>query len=124
MDFLNSWHQRRFRIMTAAFFLLTVLTLVACPVQAQIDKYADGIYEGEFSFIKVRVTVTDGKISAIEILQHGGGGEKYEKMIQPLTTAIIENQSLDVDGITGATVSSQNLIEAIRNALQKQAKNE
>ena len=114
----------RRRVMVCLLNTAVLLALTAYPVRAQIIKYADGVYEGEHSFVKVRVMVKNGKITDIEIMHHGGGGEKYEKMIQPLTTVIIERQSLAVDGITGATTSSRNLIAAIKDALPKQKKKE
>ncbi len=100
------------------FLLSAVMLMAAHAARAEVNVYRDGVYEGEHAFVKVRVTVKGGKISAIEILHHGGGGAKYEAMVEPLKTAIIEKQSTEVDGITGATVSSRNLIRAVKNALE------
>ncbi len=105
------------KIGVAGVGLLAVLLILSGYVSAQGPDYQDGIYEGQHSFVKVRVTVKDGKIADIEILHHGGGGEKYEKMIAPLLARIIEKQTLDIDSITGAIVSSDNLKQAIVNAL-------
>jgi len=88
--------------------------------KAEDMNYKDGIYIGEYSFVKVRVVVEEGKISDIEMLHHGGGGKKYENMAKDLIPSIIEKQSIEVDAITGATVSSENLKKAIENALQSQ----
>lgn len=79
--------------------------------------FADGVYEGQHAFVRVRVFVLDGEIADIEILEHGGGGARYHDMIEPLLEQIVEQQSLDVDAITGATVSSNYLKQAVRNAL-------
>ncbi|MCK9554822.1 FMN-binding protein [bacterium] len=96
----------------------TILIIFAYYAHADSKSYVDGVYTGEHSFVKVRVTVEDGKISDIEILSHGGGGKKYEKMIEPLKSDIIKAQSTEVDSITGATVSSKNLKKAVENALK------
>ena len=59
-------------------------------------------------------------IKAGEKVTVSGGGKEYENMVQDLTARIIEDQSTEVDGITGATVSSNNLKQAVENALQPQ----
>ena len=84
----------------------------------------DGTYEAESSngMITVAVTIENNKIIAIEILEHLGGGKNYEDMIQPLIGNIIEKQSTQVHAITGATVSSNALKEAVNNAIKKAIK--
>ncbi|MBN1353772.1 MAG: FMN-binding protein [Candidatus Omnitrophica bacterium] len=102
-------------------FLLTLFLLtVLLPISSAADSaYVDGVYEGEYSFVKVQVTIKNGDISDIETLHHGGGGKKYADMITPLRDKIIERQSTEVDAITGATVSSRNFKNAVENALSK-----
>ena len=82
------------------------------------DEIADGNYEGEYSSFpvnaKVNVTVIDHEITQIDILEHGHGkGAEGEK----ITDSIIEQQSLDVDVISGATYSSKVILHAVENAL-------
>ena len=79
----------------------------------------DGTYEGKHSFITVLVTVENGKIGDIAMTEHGGGGKKYADMVGPIIGKIIEKQSTDVDVVTGATVSSENLVKAVEDALEK-----
>ena len=81
----------------------------------------DGVYVGEY-FIEdllgaeVEVTVIDHKITEVEILQHKHGkGEDAEV----ITNDIIENQSIGVDIITGATYSSKFILKATENAILK-----
>jgi len=99
-----------------SLFSLAILIFTA---EADNDIYADGVYEGEYSFIKVRVTIKDGDMCDIDILHHGGGGKKYADMVAPLADEVVRKQSLDVDVITGATVSSRNFKKAVENALEK-----
>ena len=83
------------------------------------SEYRDGEYRGEHSFISVSLKIEDNKITAIDILRHGGGGKKYEEMIEPLIGRILEQQTTDVDAVSGATVSSAHLKKAVAQALQK-----
>lgn len=79
----------------------------------------DGIYEGgdKKGMVKVEVVVEDGEVDQVAIIHHGGGGVKYEEMIRPLTKEVIEKQSLELDAVSGATVSSYAFVEAAGNAL-------
>ena len=101
--------------------ILAVLFVILIPAisNAGNDTYVDGVYEGECSFVKVRVAIKDGNISDVKILRHGGGGEKYADMINPLTDKVVQEQSTNIDAITGATVSSKNFKKAVDNALKK-----
>jgi uncharacterized protein with FMN-binding domain len=87
------------------------------------DGYEDGIYygtgtgfEGE---IKVKVTVKKGNINKIEIVK-SQDGENYLERASALLSQIIKKQSTNVDAVSGATYSSNGLIEAVRAALKKQ----
>ena len=79
----------------------------------------DGVYEAKSSFITVSVAIKNNKIEDIKILYHGGGGRKYEDMVRPLINRIMKKQSAKVDSITGVTVSSNYLKEAVDEALRK-----
>ena len=105
-------------------FLLILLTLILMisTANAADNAYVDGIYKGKYSFVEVQVTIKNGDMSDIQILHHGGGGKKYADMVAPLVDEIIRKQSIDVDTITGATVSSVNLRNAVENALEKAIK--
>ena len=78
-----------------------------------------GIYIGEydvnFIYAKVEVTVEDGEIVSINILEHRHErGKAAEKVIEK----IIEEQKIDVDAVSGATNSSTVIKKAVENALK------
>ncbi|MCM1235972.1 MAG: FMN-binding protein [Ruminococcus flavefaciens] len=78
----------------------------------------DGNYIGEYSItpvhVKVEVTVDNHKITNIAILQHDNGlGSKAESIVRN----VIEEQSLDIDAVSGATVSSKCILKAVENAI-------
>jgi len=82
----------------------------------------DGVYHGEFSLSGtpnkaiVEVTLQEKCITAIKIVYHfcSSIGRKAEK----ITERVMEQQSLDVDVVSGATSSSMAILKAIENALQ------
>lgn len=85
-----------------------------------LSKIKDGIYYGEYKTMlvsaKVKVYVKSGKIMKIDIVEHKHGrGKKGEDII----SRVIEYQSLKVDPISGATVSSKVILKAIENALRE-----
>lgn len=104
---------RRIIFLTSLSVLLTGHILYAGVVW-----FKDGIYEGECFFIRIAVTVAEGKISGIQILHHGNGGKKYELMILPLIDQMMEKQTTVVDSISGATISCINLRRAVNDALR------
>jgi uncharacterized protein with FMN-binding domain len=96
---------------------------------------AQGTYVGEYkgskdSFRneKVQVTVSDGKVSDIKVLEGSvlKDGKTFEirngQTIDDLSGRIIKDQSLHVDIISGATLNSNAHLKAVENAL-KQAGN-
>lgn len=66
--------------------------------------------------VEVKVVIRDNTIKDVEILKHqkgmGGSGES-------IVESILENQSLDVDTISGATASSKVILKAVEDALLK-----
>ena len=97
------------------------LTLVRAGTAGGEEARRDGGYEGESGFVAVSVTVAGGRIAGIRMIRHGGGGEKYAEMVRPLLERMVEAQSVEVDTVTGATVSSNYLKEAVAAALRKAA---
>ena len=85
-----------------------------------ISEIRDGVYEGacETTLVKVRVKVTvkDGMIEDVEMLEHQCGKGTPAKSI---TEDIINRNDIEVDAVSGATVSSEVIKNAVRNALRK-----
>jgi uncharacterized protein with FMN-binding domain len=83
---------------------------------------SDGLYRGNYSLsgspvkVVLDVTIQDKNIVAINIIDHFCSpiGKKAEK----ITGKIIEQQSLNVDAISGATGSSKAILKAVENALR------
>lgn len=89
-------------------------------VEIDMNNVKDGVYTGssETSLIKVEVEVTveDGKMTNIDIIKHENGkGEPANVIIEDM----VEKNTYDVDGISGATKSSEVIKNAVNNALLK-----
>jgi uncharacterized protein with FMN-binding domain len=85
-----------------------------------ISTVPDGTYIGEhdtgFISAKVEVTVKDGVITNIVLLEHKNDrGETAEGIGQ----RIVEQQRIDVDAVSGATNSSRVITKAIDSALSR-----
>lgn len=91
---------------------------------ADASQYKDGTYygtgKGFAGTIKVRVDISGGKISAINI-ESTSDGSSYIKSASSILDKIIETQSTNVDAVSGATFSSKGIIEAVRSALSQAA---
>lgn len=85
--------------------------------------YKDGIYEGEAEGfggpISVSVTVEDGKVTELNILSAEKEDGAYLSMAKDIIPTIIEQQTWDVDTISGATFSSTGIKNATQQALEK-----
>ena len=83
--------------------------------------YKDGTYTGTGKGFrgntKVTVTVEKGVISDITVDSYKDDEEFFSRAESSIISAVIKSQSPDVDAVSGATFSSNGLIEAIKNAL-------
>jgi urocanate reductase len=66
--------------------------------------------------IKVEVTMVDGKITAIEILEHEEPEGSSELALEQIPVAIIAAQSTDVEVVPEAPETSEGIMEAVANA--------
>ena len=78
-----------------------------------------GEAQGNNGPIKVKVTVEDGAITGVEIVEHCETEGVADEAIANLPAMILEAQSVDVDSIAGATVASDGIKAAVRSALKQ-----
>ena len=85
--------------------------------------YKDGTYQGSGTgfggTITVQVTVSDGKITAVDILSASGETGSYFASAQGVVSKVLSSQSPNVDAVSGATYSSNGIIQAVQNALSQ-----
>ena len=80
-----------------------------------ISDIPDGVYVGEydvdFIYAKVEVTVQNGEITNINILEHR---HERGKTAEVIIDSIVDEQKIDVDAISGATNSSTVIKKRLR----------
>ena len=87
------------------------------------DGYKDGTYQGSGTgfggTVTVQVTVSGGKITAIDIVDASGETPSYFSAAKGVIGKMLAGQTPNVDAVSGATYSSNGIIQAVQNALSK-----
>lgn len=85
----------------------------------ELSTVADGTYQGEGfrGTTSVSVTVENGKIIDITAIFHKEDEEFFECAEDMVISEIISSQSLDVSCVSGATFSSNGILESVADAL-------
>ena len=84
-----------------------------------VKQVKDGTYTGYYDMLLVnayvKVTVSNGVITSLDLLEH-----RYNRIYNgsAVVNQILEKQSLVVNGVTGATYSSKSIIKATERALK------
>lgn len=91
--------------------------------EASAAALTDGTYQAEAAgnngAIQVSVTVADGKISSVEVTEHQETEGIYNVPFEVIPQQIVEYQSLAVDSVSGATVSSNALKSAVADCVEQ-----
>ena len=89
----------------------------SAPSVSKVSESGSG--KGFGGTISVKVTVKDGKISAIDVTSASGETASYFSKAKGIIPKMISGQTTNVDAASGATYSSNGIITAVRNALSK-----
>ena len=73
-------------------------------------------YGGEF---KVIVSFDENSITKIEIPEHNETADIGGRVIEDFPKKIVDEQTLNIDAIVGATVTSEAVLEAVEKAVEK-----
>jgi len=81
---------------------------------------ADGTYQGAYDMdlvaAKLEVVVKEHKITGIRLIEHKKGtGAPAEVLLQK----VVEDQSINMDVVSGSTASSKTLLKAVEDALSR-----
>lgn len=85
--------------------------------------YKDGEYLGKASGyngnVEVKVTISGGKMTAIDIVKTKDDEDYFFDAQKKVIPEILEKQSTDVDAVAGATTSSEGIAHAVQKALEQ-----
>ncbi len=83
--------------------------------------YADGVYVGSSrgygGSVRVQVTMENGSITEVEILDASHETRQFLRRAKRLLTTVVEAQSWEVDAVSEATYTSRGILGAVQNAL-------
>ncbi|MDO4741163.1 MAG: flavocytochrome c, partial [Eubacteriales bacterium] len=102
--------------------LLSIVLCLAMLAGMSAAALADGTFTGEGAgkggLIKVEVTVENGELAAVKVLEHGET-PGFADALDTVGAAMVATNQVNVDIVTGATLSSNGLIAAVTDALTK-----
>lgn len=126
------------RILSVGLFVFAVIHIVIYNIdfnhyqteiknisiaEPDLSNVSDGVYTGScnvgYIYAKVNVTVKNGSIENIDLVEHRNERGTPAEAILP---NIIDNQKIDVEAVSGATNSSKVIKKAVENALTSQDK--
>jgi fumarate reductase flavoprotein subunit len=109
------------KLLPLLFALVLTLSLVGC--QASTSAFKAGTYQatvqGHNGELTVEVVVDDSTIKSVVILEHQESVGIADGAIERIPVAVVETQSIAVDTVSGATVTSKAIIAAVTEALKK-----
>ena len=101
-------------------FLNLPKPVTASDASFNLTQITDGTYPGscDNGLVKVRVEVIveNHNIVEIRLLEHDNG---LGSAAEAITDTVIQRQSVEVDTISGATISSKTILKAVENALSE-----
>ena len=105
----------------------TIQTTSAPPPTAT-GQYKDGTYTGNtadafYGYIQVQATISGGKLSDVEFLQYPNDQRNSvavnDYAMPQLKQQAVQAQTAHVDGVSGATDTSQAFVQSLGSALQQ-----
>lgn len=114
------------RILAIALATGMMLSATACSKgndKGAGEGYTAGTYvgkaKGNNGEVKVEVTVAEGKISEVKVVEHSETKGLGDSAMETIGSIIKESNSTNVETVTGATVSSNAMMEAVKDALRQ-----
>lgn len=96
-----------------------------------VDSQAEGIYtdgtytgsaQGFGGMVEVQIVIENGRIVSAKAVKYDDETPDYFKQAETIFDEVVKTQSMDVDVVTGATYSSNGIINGLKQALEKAEK--
>lgn len=86
----------------------------------------DGEYEatvdGQEGPMTVKTVITDGKIASVEVVSQNETESIASSALEKIPSAIVAGNTCDVDAVSGATLTSNRIMDAVADCLRQAAK--
>ena len=96
-------------------------TAAATAASEEAGIYTPGTYTGTAAGkngdVKVEVTFSANAIDSVKVVEHSETAGISDGAIENIPVAIVENQSLAVDTVSGATITSDAILKAVADAV-------
>ena len=96
-------------------------TAAATAASEEAGIYTPGTYTGTAAGkngdVKVEVTFSANAIDSVRVVEHSETAGISDGAIENIPAAIVENQSLAVDTVSGATITSDAILKAVADAV-------
>lgn len=120
---MRSKKQRLAAVLLAAGVLIIGVGSCAAPyLPKPAVLYKDGVYTGEaegmMGPLTVEVTIDKGAIVNVVLKDHHETQGYYEKAEMWVVSSILEQQTTEVDAVSGATYTSKAIKNAVQDALR------
>lgn len=103
------------RILTLTISLLAASLLTACTAASSEER--TGSAQGYGGMLTVKVTTSEGAISDVKITEHSETEGVGTRAIDALPETIVSAGTWEVDGVSGATVTSNAIKAAVASAM-------
>lgn len=109
------------KVLSLILAAVLMLSVFAAPAFAAV--YTAGTYtasaQGNNGPVEVSVTVSDSAITAVEVTAHSETPGISDRPIADIPAAIVANQSLAVDTVSGATNTSKAILAAVEDCVKQ-----
>lgn len=84
--------------------------------------YRDGDFTGAAQgfggAVRVTVSIENGRITHVTVTEHSGEDPVYFSQAETITEGVVNNQSWQIDAVSGATFTSQGILNAVEDAMR------
>lgn len=105
------------------FGCIGLMLLMGCSNQGSSSSIKDGTYTGESKgnggTITAEITIKDGQLADVKNTGNNETEGLGDEAVKKIMTAMIDNNTINVDVVSGATTSSEAFIAAVKDALTK-----
>ncbi len=89
------------------------------PASGLTDGTYTGVGTGKGGEVKVEVTFAGGKITAVNVAEHQETPGISDPALEKIPQSIVDNQSVKLDAVAGATMTSDAILDAVKSCIEQ-----